>query len=136
MGIVTGIGVGVLLGYLLRYQFPDGTEKLPSLVLFFLPVQQLVRAGIAEEPFFRGFLWGTLRRAGWKNIWILLFQTILFMIGHLFDFPSYPISFWIVVPLGGLVLGLLAWRSHSIATSMVGHGFMNAVGQMVAFYRL
>lgn len=135
IGIATGIVSGTLIGYLLRYQFPDGTEKLTLSLMFFLPTQQLVYAGIAEEPFFRGFLWGALRRSGWKNGWILIFQTILFMIGHIYYFRGLPVSFWVVVPLGGLITGLLAWRSRSIATSMVGHGFFNAVGQMVAFCR-
>lgn len=134
-GIVTGIIVGMLVGYLLRYQVSDSVEKLTPLLMIFLPTQQLVRAGIAEEPFFRGFLWGGLHRAGWKDIWILLFQTLLFMLGHLYYLWNFPVSFWIVVPLGGLSTGVLAWRSRSIATSMAAHGFMNALGQMVTFYR-
>lgn len=134
-GMATGIVSGILVGFLLRYQFPGGAEQLTPSLMFFLPTEQLVYAGIAEEPFFRGFLWGGLHRAGWKDSWILLFQTVLFMIGHLYYFGSHPVSFWIVVPLGGLVTGVLAWRSRSIATSMAGHGFINAVGRMVAFYR-
>lgn len=135
VGIVTGIVVGILLGYLLRYQYPGRAEKLIPFLIFFLPTVQLVRAGISEEPFFRGFLWGALRRAGWKDIWILLFQTVLFMLGHIYYFGVLPMSFWIVVPLGGFIFGVLAWRSRSIATSMAGHGFMNAIGQIVTFYR-
>lgn len=135
-GIVAGIVSGILVGYLLRSQFPGGTERLTLSIMLFLPTEQLVYAGIAEEPFFRGFLWGGLRRAGWKDSWILVFQVILFMVGHLYYFRSLPLSFWIIVPLGGLVTGVLAWRSRSIATSMAGHGFFNAVGQMIAFYRL
>ena len=135
-GIVTGIAVGILYGYLLRIQFPGRSEKLTLFWALFLPAQQLIYAGIAEEPFFRGFLWGGLRRAGWKDIWILLFQTALFMLGHIYYFGTFPISFWIIVPLGGLITGVLAWRSRSIATSMAWHGISNAVGQMVAFFRI
>jgi membrane protease YdiL (CAAX protease family) len=134
-GIAAGIVSGILAGYLLRYQFPGGTEKPTLSLLLFLPTQQLVYAGITEEPFFRGFLWGGLHRAGWKGLWILLFQTVLFMIGHLYYFGSLPLSFWIIVPLAGLVTGMFAWRSRSIATSMAAHGFFNAVAQIVAFYR-
>jgi membrane protease YdiL (CAAX protease family) len=100
-----------------------------------LPILQIANAAVFEEPFFRGFLWGGLRRAGWKNAWILLFQTALFMLGHLYYYGTAPLSFWIIVPLGGLIFGLLAWRSRSIGTSMAAHGFLNAVGQMIAYYR-
>ena len=138
VGIIVGGLVGIVVGYLLRVQFVTETippRHLPTIVIFSLPAEQLIHAAISEEPFFRGFLWGGLHRSGWKDRWILLFQTVLFMIGHLYYFRSLPISFWIIVPLGGVLLGILAWRSRSIATSMVGHAFFNAVGQMVAFYR-
>jgi len=55
---------------------------------------------------------------------------------HLYYLGKYPLSFWVIVPLSGLLFGLLAWGSRSIATSMLGHGLVNGVGQMVAFYRL
>lgn len=54
--IAAGIVLGILLGYLLKYQFPGGTEKLTPSLIFFLPTQQLVFAGIVEEPFFPRFL--------------------------------------------------------------------------------
>jgi len=57
----------------------------------------------------------------------LLFQAGLFIFGHLYYFNTYPISFWVVVPTGALVLGLVAWRSRSIATSMATHAAMNAL---------
>jgi membrane protease YdiL (CAAX protease family) len=135
-GIAAGSVAGIVAGYISRYQIPGGAERLTPSLMFFLPTQQLVYAGINEEPFFRGFLWGGLRRAGWKDAWILVFQTILFMIGHIYYFGRLSLSFWVIVPLGGLVTGVLAWRSRSIATSMAAHGCFNAVAQMVAFYRL
>ena len=135
IGITAGIVVGWVLGFLLRLQTPGSASTVTPQLLFFLPTIQLVHAGIAEEPFFRGFLWGALRKSGWKDGWILVFQTALFMLGHLYYINSAPISFWIVVPVGGLVTGLLAWKSRSIATSMTAHGFSNAVGQLVTYYR-
>jgi membrane protease YdiL (CAAX protease family) len=37
-------------------------------------IHQLAHAAIFEEPIFRGFLWGYLRKVNWKEKWILLFQ--------------------------------------------------------------
>lgn len=134
-GIVAGSVAGIPAGYLIRQQFPAQTMGLSLSVLLLLPLQQLVAAGIVEEPLFRGYLWGGLRRAGWKEGWILVFQTILFMIAHAYYLGQFPLSFWFVVPLGGLATGVLAWRSRSIAVSMAAHGCFNAVAQIVAFYR-
>jgi membrane protease YdiL (CAAX protease family) len=108
--------------------------SVPARLLLFLPLQQMLFAGIIEEPFFRGFLWGALRKAGWRDHWILLAQAGLFWLGHFYYAGKAPWSFWLAIPAGGLVLGLLAWRSRSIATSMLAHGCMNGFGQIVGMY--
>lgn len=92
---------------------------------------QLGYAAASEEPLFRGFLWGWLRRAGWKERWIWLFQAGLFMLGHIYYAARLPYSFWIIVPFASLALGWLAWRSRSIATSMAAHAALNALGYML-----
>jgi membrane protease YdiL (CAAX protease family) len=95
----------------------------------------MLYAGIAEEPFFRGFLWGSLRKLGLKDVWIWLIQAGLFWLGHTYALVNgAPWSFFFIVPVGGLVLGLLVWRSRSIAVSMAAHGLANGVGQIIGFY--
>lgn len=92
-------------------------------------VQQTGFAAAVEEPLFRGFLWGYLRGAGWRNGWILLFQAALFVLAHAYYLPTRPVL-GVTVFLGAVVLGLLAWRSRSIATSMVGHTTVNTFGDV------
>jgi membrane protease YdiL (CAAX protease family) len=70
----------------------------------------------------------------WKECWIWLFQAALFMLGHIYYLGTYNYSFWIIAPLSGLILGLLAWRTRSIGTSMIAHGIVNALGNIVAHY--
>jgi membrane protease YdiL (CAAX protease family) len=143
IAILTGIILGVFVGILMRNNWPDITKykpltqvfSLPAKVLIFLPMHQMFFAGIAEEPFFRGFLWGLLRKVGLKEIWIWLIQAGLFWLGHLYYLGKRPWSFWLVIP-GGLVLGWLAWRSRSIANSMIAHGLENGFGQMACFYMM
>jgi membrane protease YdiL (CAAX protease family) len=92
---------------------------------------QLGYAAVTEEPLFRGFLWGYLRNLGWREVWIWLFQAGLFWLSHFYYFSRMPISFWLV-PIGALILGALAWRSRSIATSMAAHAAMNGLTQPLA----
>lgn len=136
VGAVAGIALGAFFGLLIRIRSHGLAQRLTFLLVTLLPVQQMMHAGISEEPFFRGFLWGALRRTGLKDGWILLLQGVLFWLSHLYYVDQAPLSFWLIVPLAGLVFGLLAWRSRSIASSMIAHGFANGVGQMVAFYHL
>ncbi len=87
---------------------------------------QLGFAAISEEPLFRGFLWGYLRRLGWREIYVWLAQAALFMSAHLYFKDAVPFNFWIAVPAGGLLFGLLAWRSRSIVPGMMAHAAYNA----------
>jgi hypothetical protein len=90
-------------------------------------------AAIDEEPLFRGFLWGYLRDLGWKEKWILIFQAFLFWTIHINYWNKFP--FIILLPFLGLLLGILAWRSRSIATSMAAHAGYNTLGFMELFLR-
>ncbi len=109
---------------------PIISEILVSAVPSFF--YQLGFAGITEEPLFRGFLWGYLRKAGWRERWIWICQIVLFTLGHVYYLHTAPISFWIVVPVNAAVLGVLAWRSRSIATTMACHAADNALGYSFA----
>ncbi|CAG0930278.1 hypothetical protein TFLX_01635 [Thermoflexales bacterium] len=111
------------------------TLDLWSILVLAVPsfIYQLGYAAVSEEPLFRGFLWGYLRKLKCPEKWIWLFQTGLFMLGHIYYVTNAPVSFWIIVPVGGLVTGWLAWRSRSIATSMAAHGALNALGRTVGY---
>lgn len=136
LGVLAGVVVGAFSGWLTRIELGSTpAQTLTLVVLVFLPLQQMLYAGIAEEPFFRGFLWGALRRAGWKDVWICILQGALFWLAHVYWLDRSPFTFWVIVPLGGLVFGLLAWRSRSIAVSMIAHGLANGVLKMVVSYR-
>ena len=137
IGVAAGIAFGAYSGWLARIE----THRLPGQglalgALIMLQVQQVLYAGIAEEPFFRGFLWGALRRVGWKDAWVWVFQAGLFWLAHVYWLGRSPSSFWVIVPLGGLIFGALAWRSRSIGVSMIAHGLVNGVMQLVLVYRL
>lgn len=91
---------------------------------------QIAYVAIYEEAIFRGFLWGYLEKKKWDNKWILVFQGILFWLLHLYYLPNSPIVFWISVPLVGLILGLVAWRSRSITTTIIIHALYNTLGRL------
>ena len=137
ISVVVGIGAAILVGQIGRLQVGNG-GRIPNhptisvvVSLFFV---QLGNAAIIEEPLFRGFLWGFLKGAHWKDHWIWLFQAALFWLGHIYYLGVLNYSFWIIVPVCALILGLLVWRSKSIGTSMIAHGLMNSVGDVVSHF--
>ncbi len=94
---------------------------------------QMTNAAVWEEPLFRGFLWGYLRRAGWKDVWIWPFQAMLFTLGHVYYLQNEALGPWFIrMIIPSLVIGFIAWQAKSIFASMVTHGFFNAVHDMLA----
>jgi membrane protease YdiL (CAAX protease family) len=131
IGILGGIALAVYFAKIFGIYYPERTQMFSWNGAKYAIIQQMLSSGLAEEPFFRGFLWGCLRKTGLKDLWIWLVQAGLFWLGHAYAFLYAPYSFWLIVPVGGLVLGLLAWRSRSIAPSIIAHGFANGLSQFI-----
>jgi len=71
------------------------------------------------------FLWGYLRLLGWRDERILVAQTVLFMLFHIFLIPGRPAVFLTVVPATALAAGLLAWKNRSAAPSMIVYALVS-----------
>jgi len=116
-----------------------GTDKLPSdlgvktstWAAVFTGIFVCVAAPMAEEFFFRGFLFGVLRRIDWQvrgrqlGPWLAaLIVGILFGLAH-FDSadPQY------LIPLGflGFVLCIVRWKTGSLYPGMALHSLNNCI---------
>ncbi len=139
VGGLVGLAVVLITAFPMSFQVgpldPDARLSVFSSLLLGVATipYQIGYAAISEEPVFRGFLWGYLRKIGWRDLWIWLFQGLLFVLAHLYYIKSEPISFWFIVPLIALVTGWLAWRSRSIVTSMSAHGVINGLGYTLGY---
>jgi len=133
IAVAVGICSGLLMGYITSLQSSEHSATQPTIPLlinlFFI---QLGSAAAVEEPLFRGFLWGFLKNQHWNEYLIWLFQAALFMFGHIYYFGVNNFSFFIIVPFSALMFGLCAWRSRSIGTSMIVHGFYNSIVDVVS----
>jgi membrane protease YdiL (CAAX protease family) len=113
-----------------------GPQPAGVVWLLFMAAIQTTNAGVFEEPLFRGFLWGYLRLAGWRNLWILLLQAALFTGGHVYYLRGEALLPWLVrMMLPSLTIGIMLWVSRSLAVSMVTHGFTNAAGDILLHTR-
>jgi membrane protease YdiL (CAAX protease family) len=140
-GVLRWMLFGGLLGVLSALMLallklnPSGVRSAQPATLWYVfsaLLVQMTNAAVWEEPLFRGFLWGHLRLAGWKNAWIWLFQAGLFTLGHIYYLRAEPFGAWLVrILVPALVIGLAAWGARSITASMVTHGFFNATGDLL-----
>jgi membrane protease YdiL (CAAX protease family) len=109
-----------------------GLVSASLLVLVPSVLIQMTMAGVLEEPLFRGFLWGYLRRAQWKDGWIWLLQALLFTLAHVYYLQTEALGPWFArIMLPALLIGFIAWRAKSIFASMVTHAFFNASGDIL-----
>jgi membrane protease YdiL (CAAX protease family) len=137
LAVLVGLAAAAVTGLLIRStQSTFFPQHLSITQLLLLPVQQYSYAAVTEEPFFRGFLWGLMKQSGFKDRSVFITQAVLFWIAHIYYINIYPISFWVIVPLGAIVFGLLIWNSKSLSTSLIAHGLMNGVGQAIAYYTI
>lgn len=134
IGAIAAIAVETVLITVFGLRPP--TERTPQVAgfgyLFSGILIQMTNAAVWEEPLFRGFLWGYLRQARWKNVWIWLFQAALFTAGHVYYLRTEAFGPWFVrMIVPSLLIGLIAWQARSIFASMLTHGAFNAIADML-----
>lgn len=125
--LVSVLATTLLFAYLRGF---SGTESAysPSMLMNGL-LFQLSFAAVMEEPLFRGFLWGGFRELGLSNGLVCVLQAGLFWLAHIYYYNT-GINFWLIIPIGSIVLGLVVWKTKSITNSMVTHAFMNTLGDV------
>jgi membrane protease YdiL (CAAX protease family) len=150
-----GLTLGSLRDYLLALSYPAFVLGVATLIAYFSGAISLEEANwdkaslniavgstvgilmliLTEEGFFRGWLWGAFRRAGWGNRRTLLVTSLLFTTWHISAVTSgtdYGLP-WTQIPiyltnatLLGLIWGLMRLISGSIVVASVSHAVWNA----------
>jgi membrane protease YdiL (CAAX protease family) len=96
----------------------------------------IVMTLITEEAFFRGWLWASLRRAGYSERTVLLLTTAGFVLWHVpvisldtgFDVPAREIPIYLVnASLLGAAWGILRAASGSLLVPSVCHAVWNGL---------
>lgn len=149
IGLVVGIVMVLFLAYPKSLELNIEKKLLfdrPPTILAIFDITNLVYffyqlgSVILIEPLFRGFLWGYLQKAKWKDTSILLFQAGLSMLAFSYYANRFPVSFWFIIPVLALLLGWLVWRSRTISSSLSAHAlgnvFIDWIGRFIAFYRV
>jgi membrane protease YdiL (CAAX protease family) len=91
---------------------------------------------LTEEGFFRGWLWGALKRGGLSDTQVLIWTAATFTLWHLsaitldtgFDVPAAEVPIYLVnAMLLGVVWGLARMISGSIVPAAVSHALWNGL---------
>lgn len=95
----------------------------------------VVAQAVAEEWFFRGYLFRALERS-LGSIWAVLASAALFSGFHVVTLAGLRFEQCVPSLFMGLLLGLLVWRTRSILAVMATHSLHNAALVLASRFRL
>lgn len=106
----------------------DLAENKLIFAVFLLTI--MIGAPIAEEIFFRGFLFGALVKKRLPPVWAVVVSAAVFSLIHL-----EPVRIILLFGIG-LILGLARWLTRSTTTAIVAHVVNNSVSSIGLIYLL
>jgi membrane protease YdiL (CAAX protease family) len=127
LGLIYGLASSAALGYF--YPKSNSWLLLPRdhLAAALLFIVAVVMAPVAEETYFRGWIFTSLRHK-WGHWPAVLISALLFALAHYESTHLYALA---VFPLG-LILAALRARTGSARTSMVFHAANNLIAFLSA----
>ena len=128
-GLVTAVACvipGLLIAQLTGYGHGAGSQafaKLPVWVIFTV----VVRAGVVEELFFRGYAIERLRMLGVGRVLSWAIPLAVFSVGH---WTGGAANILIAAALGGILTAFYLWRRDLVA-NMFGHFLVDFAGNVL-----
>ena len=128
-GLVIAVSCGVfggVLAALTGYGHAPGSAAFAKLPLWLITLI-VIRAGVVEELFYRGYAIERLQAVGLKPIWAAGIPLIIFAFGH---WTGGAANILIALALGGILTGFYLWRRDLVA-NMIGHGLVDFVANVL-----
>jgi membrane protease YdiL (CAAX protease family) len=125
IAVVSAAVVGSL-AYLTGYGHGPGSAAFEKLPLWLLTLIVL-RAGVVEELFYRGYAIERLRVIGLGPFWSVAIPLIIFSLGH---WSGGAANILIAFAAGIILTGFYLWRRDLVA-NMIGHGLVDFVANVL-----
>src|SRR6266487_4661227 len=118
--------VGGVLAALTGYGHGPGSAAFEKLPLWLITLIVL-RAGVVEELFYRGYAIERLQAVGLKPVWAAGIPLIIFACGH---WTGGAANIAIALALGTILTAFYFWRRDLVA-NMIGHGTVDFVANVL-----
>lgn len=125
IAIVSAVAVGTL-AYITGYGHGPGSAAFEKLPLWLITAIVL-RAGVVEELFYRGYAIERLRLIGLGRFWSVAIPLVIFSFGH---WSGGAANILIAFAAGLILTGFYLWRRDLVA-NMIGHGLVDFVANVV-----
>ena len=125
IAIVSAVAV-LALAHVTGYGHGPGSSAFEKLPLWLITAIVL-RAGVVEELFYRGYSIERLRLVGLGRFWSVAIPLVIFSLGHW----SGGVANILIAFAAGLILtGFYLWRRDLVA-NMIGHGLVDFVANVL-----
>lgn len=125
IAIVSALVVGGL-AFLTHYGHGPGSAAFEKLPLWLITAIVL-RAGVVEELFYRGYAIERLRMIGLGRFWSVAIPLVIFSLGH---WSGGAANILIAFAAGAILTGFYLWRRDLVA-NMIGHGLVDFVANVL-----
>ena len=125
-GLVIVAAVALGLAHLTSYGNGSGSAAFEKLPLWLITLI-VIRAGVVEELFYRGYAIERLRMIGLGRFWSVTIPLVIFSIGH---WSGGAANILIAFAAGLILTGFYLWR-RDLAANMIGHGLVDFVANVV-----
>jgi CAAX protease family protein len=123
---VTSAAVVGSLAYLTGYGHGPGSAAFEKLPLWLITLIVL-RAGVVEELFYRGYAIERLQMVGLGRFWSVTIPLVIFSLGH---WSGGAANILIALAAGLILTGFYLWRRDLVA-NMIGHGLVDFVANVL-----
>ena len=123
---VASAAAGGVLAALTGYGHGPGSAAFEKLPLWLITLIVL-RAGVVEELFYRGYAIERLQAVGLKPVWAAGIPLIIFALGH---WTGGAANILIALVLGAILSAFYLWRRDLVA-NMIGHGTVDFVANVL-----
>jgi len=125
VAVVSAVVVGAL-AYVTGYGHGPGSAAFEKLPLWLITAIVL-RAGVVEELFYRGYAIERLRMIGLGRFWSVAIPLVIFSFGH---WSGGAANILIAFAAGLILTGFYLWRRDLVA-NMIGHGLVDVVANVL-----
>jgi uncharacterized protein len=125
LAVVSAVVVGAL-AYVTGYGHGPGSAAFEKLPLWLITAIVL-RAGIVEELFYRGYAIERLRLIGLGRFWSVAIPLVIFSFGH---WSGGAANILIAFAAGVILTGFYLWR-RDLVSNMIGHGLVDFVANVL-----
>src|SRR5205809_1423154 len=123
---VASAAAGGVLAALTGYGHGPGSAAFEKLPLWLITLIVL-RAGVVEELFYRGYAIERLQAVGLKPAWAAGIPLVIFALGH---WTGGAANILIALVLGAILSDFYLWRRDLVA-DMIGHGTVDFVANVL-----